>query len=243
MHLSTVATLWRNTIMDNNKNRARIVLVDDHTVLRVGLKSFLEEQQIFPLDVVAEGSSGKEAVLLVEKHNPDLLLLDLSMPEMGGHEATIEIRKNNRLIKILILTQYNESIYLKRLLEAGANGYILKSARGEELVSAIRSVISGGTYIDPTMASSILANKFSANLAATTGVSDEELYAKLTAREQQVLKFIADGLSNKEIADKLDVAVKTAMVHRANLMDKLNIKNRSKLIQFAIRVGVLNIDK
>ncbi|HLE13066.1 MAG: hypothetical protein A2504_07340 [Bdellovibrionales bacterium RIFOXYD12_FULL_39_22] len=229
--------------MDNNKNRARIVLVDDHTVLRVGLKSFLEEQQIFPLDVVAEGSSGKEAVLLVEKHNPDLLLLDLSMPEMGGHEATIEIRKNNRLIKILILTQYNESIYLKRLLEAGANGYILKSARGEELVSAIRSVISGGTYIDPTMASSILANKFSANLAATTGVSDEELYAKLTAREQQVLKFIADGLSNKEIADKLDVAVKTAMVHRANLMDKLNIKNRSKLIQFAIRVGVLNIDK
>src|SRR3989339_243706 len=239
MHLSTVATLWRNTIMDNNKNRARIVLVDDHTVLRVGLKSFLEEQQIFPLDGVAEGSSGKEAVLLVEKHNPDLLLLDLSMPEMGGHEATIEIRKNNRLIKILILTQYNESIYLKRLLEAGANGYILKSARGEELVSAIRSVISGGTYIDPTMASSILANKFSANLAATTGVSDEELYAKLTAREQQVLKFIADGLSNKEIADKLDVAVKTAMVHRANLMDKLNIKNRSKLIQFAIRVGVL----
>ncbi len=224
-------------------DKIKIVIVDDHTVLRVGLKSFLEEQQTFPIDVVAEGSSGKEAILLVEKHSPDLLLLDLSMPEMGGHETTIQIRKNNLKLKILILTQYNESIYLKRLMEAGANGYILKSARGEELVSAIRSIMSGGIYIDPSMAGAILSSKFTTEKENSTNHSDEELYAKLTAREQQVLKFIADGLSNKEIASNLNVALKTAMVHRANLMDKLNIKNRSKLIQFAIRVGILNIEK
>jgi DNA-binding NarL/FixJ family response regulator len=216
----------------------RLILADDHSVLRAGLKVFFEEQAESKFEVIGEASNGEQAVALVEKLKPDLLLLDLSMPVMGGMETTIELRKRGSKVKILILTQFSESIYLKRLLECGANGYILKSARGEELVSAVRALIAGGTYIDPSLAGNI----FSAAQDVKPPESDEgseEAYAKLTPRERQILKLIAEGASNKEIAATLNVAVKTVMSHRVNLMEKLGIKNRSKLIQFAIRVGLI----
>jgi len=220
-------------------NQIRVILADDHTVLRVGMKAYLEDQTSPEFKVVAEAASGREAIDLVAKHNPDLLILDLSMPEMGGLETTIQLRKDDKKLKILILTQYAESIYVKRVFEAGANGYILKSARGEELMVAIRSVMAGGTFIDPSMASALITP--TQKEQTPQHQSDEQLYAKLTPREQQILKLIADGCSNKEIASHLDLAVKTVMVHRANLMDKIGIKNRSKLIQFAIRVGVITM--
>ncbi|OFZ53849.1 MAG: DNA-binding response regulator [Bdellovibrionales bacterium RIFOXYC1_FULL_54_43] len=219
-----------------NTRKIRLVLADDHTVLRVGLRSFLEEQTSPVFEVVGEAQSGEQAVQLVERFQPDLLLLDLSMPGMGGLETTLELRKRGNQSKILILTQFSESIYLRRLLEAGANGYILKSARGEELISSIRAVISGGTYIDPQMAGSLVSNAL--NETATPPAA-EEAYARLSPRERQILKLIAEGMSNKEIASSLNLAVKTVMSHRVNLMDKLGIRNRSKLVQFAIQVGLL----
>jgi DNA-binding NarL/FixJ family response regulator len=218
----------------------RMVLADDHVVLRVGMRAFLEEQKDLQIHVVGEGSSGEEAVALVESLRPDLLLLDLAMTGMGGLEATIEIRKRELRSKILVLTQYSESIYLRRLLEAGANGYILKSARGEELLVAIRAVLAGGTYIDPSLASVFFTREPQGQ--ESTAAASEEAYGRLTPREKQILKMIAEGLSNKEIASSLDLAIKTVMTHRVNLMDKLGIHNRSKLIQFSIKVGLLPME-
>lgn len=216
----------------------RIVLADDHTVLRVGLRAFLEEQTDPTFEVVGEGSDGEQALALVEKTHPDLLMLDLSMPGLGGLETTIELRRRGARMPILVLTQHAETVYLRRLLEAGASGYILKSARGEELLAAIRAVLGGGTYIEPSLASGLVSSAF----GSEAPTSEEDAYARLTPREQQVLKLVAEGYSNKEIAQALDVAVKTVMAHRANLMEKLGIRNRSKLVQFAIKMGLIAVE-
>ncbi|HYU16628.1 MAG TPA: response regulator transcription factor [Candidatus Acidoferrum sp.] len=214
----------------------RLVVVDDHTLLRVGLRAFLEEQTDPPIEVVGEARSGEEALELVESFHPDLLLMDLAMPGLGGIGATLELRRRGHRLFILILTQHAESVSLRRALEAGANGYIVKTARGEELLSAIRAVLAGGTYVDPSLAGSLVGSGFGAPPA-----SDDEALARLTPREQQVLRLIAEGYSNKEVAQALDIAVKTAMTHRANMMDKLDIHNHSKLVQFAIRMGLTTI--
>lgn len=216
----------------------RIILADDHTVLRVGLRAFLEDQTTIELDVVRECSSGEEAVEAVRELRPELLLLDLSMPGIGGIGATLELRRQSVPVKILILTQHAEAVSVRRALEAGANGYIVKTARGEELVSAIRAVLSGGMYIDPQLASALVSPTSSGGTMDEDGALD-----RLTPRERQVLKLVAEGYSNKEIANALDIAVKTVMAHRANLMEKLDIHNRSKLIQFAIRVGLMPVAK
>jgi DNA-binding NarL/FixJ family response regulator len=216
----------------------RVVLADDHVVLRVGLRAFLEEQVQQPLRVVGEAGDGEEAIRLVERLHPDLLLLDLSMPGLGGLGATIELRRRGSVVRILVLTQYAESVSLRRVLEAGADGYILKTARGDELLSAIRAVLGGGKWIDPTLAGTLVPG---ARGSDDPPPSDEEAVARLTPREVQVLKLVAEGYSNKEIADALDIAVRTAMAHRANLMEKLDIHNSSKLTQFAIRVGLTTV--
>ncbi len=219
------------------RERIRVVLADDHAVLRAGLRAFLEEQTDPQIEVVAEAADGEAAVEAVKKHSPDVLLLDMKMPGLGGVGATIELRRIGSRVRILVLTQFAESVHVRRMVEAGANGYIVKTARGEELLSAIRAVAQGGTYIDPAVAGSLIG----AQNANSEPVSDEDAYSRLTPRERQVLKLVAEGYSNKEIASALDVAVKTVMTHRANLMDKLNIHNRSKLIQFAIRTGVVPV--
>lgn len=216
----------------------RVVLADDHAVLRAGLRSFLEEREDLEMTVVAEAPDGEQAIAMVEQHRPDLLLLDIAMPGLGGLEVTVELRRRGLTTPILVLTQYAESVYLRRLLEAGANGYILKSARGEELLSAIRAVLRGGTYVDPSLAGAMV----SAALGKAGPDSDEEALARLTPRERQVLQLVAEGYANKEIATSLELAVKTVMAHRANLMDKLGIRNRSKLVQFAIRTGLLRLE-
>ena len=213
------------------------ILADDHTVLRVGLRAFLEEQTDPALQVVAECATGEEAVELVERHAPRLLLLDLSMPGLGGIGATLELRRRGLATRILVLTQHAEAVSVRRALEAGANGYILKTARGEELLGAIRAVLAQGTYVDPSLAGALFAPPSSEPPPA----SDEEALGRLTPRERQVLRLIAEGFSNKEGAETLGVAVKTAMAHRANLMDKLQIHNHSKLVQFAIRTGVAGL--
>ena len=218
-------------------NPIRVLLADDHTVLRLGLLAFLEEQTSLAVRVVGEASGGQEAVALAQSLHPDVLMLDLSMPGMGGLEATIELRRLEPRLRILILTQHAEAIYMRRLLEAGANGYLLKSARGDELLCALRAVAEGGTYMEPTLAGQLMAHP--EHSGDDTATSAEEAYARLTQRERQVLKLIAEGMSNKEIASALDVALKTVMTHRVNLMDKLDIHNHARLVQFSIKVGLL----
>lgn len=214
----------------------RVVLADDHSVLRAGLRAFLSEQTDPPIIVVAEAASAEEAIDLVERHVPDLLLLDLSMPGLGGLGGVAELRRRGRTTPILILTQHAEAVSVQRAMEARANGYILKTARGEDLVSAIRAVVAGGTYVDPTLAGALFTPR-------GTPASEEEAFAALTPREREILRLIAEGYANKDIADALDIAVKTVMAHRANLMEKLDIHNRSKLVQFAIKVGLLPMDR
>ena len=216
----------------------RVVLCDDHVVLRVGMRSFLEEQHDPPIRVVGEASTGEEAVELVERVAPHLLLLDLSMPGIGGIGTILELRRRGRPVKILVLTQHAESAHLRRALEAGAQGFVLKTARGEDLLAAIRAVLAGGTWIDPTMAGSLVEQMLSPDAPA----SDQAALDRLTTREKQVLTLVAEGLTNKEIADSLGIAVKTVMAHRANLMEKLGVHNHSKLVRFAIRVGLLNVE-
>ena len=216
-------------------DRIRVVVADDHAVLRAGLRAFLEEQSEPTIEVVAEAASGEEAIVAVGRYKPELLLLDMSMPGLGGVGAAIELRRSGSKVRILVLTQFAESVQVRRMMEAGANGYIIKTARGEELVAAIRAVAAGGTYLDPAVAGALIGN------GAAAPISDEVAYGRLSPRERQVLKLVAEGYSNKEIAVALDVAVKTVMTHRANLMDKLGIHNRSKLIQFAIRAGLVTV--
>jgi DNA-binding NarL/FixJ family response regulator len=209
------------------------MLADDHVVLRVGLRAFLEEQTDPPIEVVAEAASGEEVIEILDGARPDLILLDLSMKGMGGLETTIELKRRSAKARVLVLTQHDEPVFLQRLLEAGANGYILKSARGDELMAAIRAVVAGGTYIDPTLAGAVVARGPGGPRSA------DEAYDTLTPRERQVLKLVAEGYSNKEVASALGVAVKTVMTHRFNLMEKLDIHNHAKLVQFAIKVGLI----
>ncbi len=217
----------------------RTVLADDHVVLRVGMRAFLEEQTDPLVDVVGDASTGEEAIEIIEEKKAELLILDMSMPGLGGVGTTLELRRRGSAVRILILTQYAETVYLRRVMEAGANGYILKTARGEALLSAIRAVMAGGTYIDPSLAGQLMGQVLGGKPAT---VSDEESFSRLTPRERQILRLVAEGFSNKEMAASLGVAVKTVMAHRANMMDKLGIHNRSKLIQFAIKMGLVTLE-
>lgn len=214
----------------------RVVLADDHAVLRCGLRALLDDQN-GQFQVVGEAADGAAAIAQVEALRPQLLILDLSMPGLGGMEAILELRHRGLRVPILILTQYAEPMVLQRALQAGANGYVLKSARGEELLAAVRAVASGGTWIDPQIAGNLVSRALGRQDLAT----GEEAFERLTLRERQVLQMVAEGLSNKEIASALEVAVKTVMAHRANLMDKLDVHNHSKLVQLAIRMGLLHV--
>ena len=216
----------------------RMVIADDHTVLRAGLRAFLSDQTNPAIVVVAEAASAEEAIEAVERLAPDILLLDLAMPGLGGLGATLELRRRGRTTPILILTQHAESVSVQRAFEARANGYILKTARGEDLVSAIRAVLAGGTYVDPTLAGALMVAR-AQRASGAAQAPEDEAFDSLTPREREILKLIAEGYSNKEISDALSIAVKTVMAHRANLIEKLDIHNLSKLVQFAIRVGLL----
>jgi DNA-binding NarL/FixJ family response regulator len=161
------------------------------------------------------------------------------MPNLGGLEVTPEIKKLSPMTKVLVLTQYDNKEYVYRFLRAGAAGYVLKKAAGTELVSAIRAVQRGERFLDPSVAAAVIEG-FLQKGEGTKGEGD--LWDTLTDREKQVLKLITEGRTNKEIAEVLTISVKTAMAHRANIMAKLDIHNRSELIKFAIRKGLINVD-
>ena len=215
--------------------RIRILIVDDHAILREGVRALL---QLHPdLEVVGEGVDGQDAIAKVEALDPDVLLMDIAMPGLGGIEAAIELKKLGKRVRILILSQYEDREYVRRLLKAGVSGYVLKKSAGAELANAIRAVHKGGLVLDPEVARTAMQE----GGPASPGQSDP--YESLTDREKQVLKLVAEGRSNKEVAEVLGISVKTAMSHREHVMEKLGVHNRTELVRFAIRKGVIRVDE
>ena len=217
-------------------SKTRVLIADDHALMREGIIAFLKFYD--DIEIVGEASNGLEAIERAEKLKPDVILMDVSMPELGGIEATLEIKNRMPDMKILILTQYSDKEYVSRLLKAGVSGYILKQAVGTDLISAIRAVAKGDSYLY----SSIATNVINGYLGKSSKLSVEDPYEKLTDREKQVLKLIAEGHSHKEIASLLDISAKTVIAHQTNISEKLDLHSRAALIKFAITKGIIKLD-
>jgi DNA-binding NarL/FixJ family response regulator len=214
--------------------KIRVLIADDHAVLREGLKALLSLAD--DIEVVGEAADGEQAVEQVRTLRPDLVLMDVAMPGLGGLEATLAIRRENADVKILVLTQYEDAEYVRRFLQAGVSGYLLKKSAGADLAGHIRAAARGGLVLDPDVAKEAL------RAPAAVGGAAARPYDSLTDREKQVLKLVAEGKSNKEVAAILGISVKTAMSHREHLMEKLDLHSRTELIHFAIREGVVLVD-
>ncbi len=212
----------------------KVLIADDHAMVREGIRMILAAQP--DIKVVGEAADGVQAIEQVRLLDPDIALMDIAMPGLGGLEATLEIKKSYPRTKVLVLSQYDNREYVFRFLKAGANGYILKSAAGIELVSAIRAVHEGGSILDPSIAHNVIEEYVRGKKS-----QQESTYEDLTDREKQVLKLIAEGYTSKRIADSLFLSVKTVMAHRTNIMEKLNIHNRTDLIKYAISKGLINM--
>jgi len=212
----------------------QIVIAEDHTILREGLRSLLSSNPNF--EIVGEAKDGREAIRCVEKLKPDLILTDLSMPRMNGMEAIREIRKQSPKTKILVLTVHKTEEYILATLKAGADGYLLKDSTHNELMMAVKNVLSGNRYISPGISDKILEGY----LEARGTLKTQTPWDTLTHREREILKLIAEGYRNKEIADDLCISVKTVEKHRANLMEKLDLHNTQALTALAIEKGLVS---
>src|SRR3989304_3976927 len=190
-----------------------VLIADDHAVLRDGIRALLSLYD--DMEVVGEAEDGGEAIEKVSRLRPDVVLMDIAMPRLGGLEAALELRQRKIPTKVLVLTQYDNKEYIFHMLKAGASGYILKKAAGTDLVSAIRAVHSGQSFLYPSVAKAVVDRY----LRSEDGEQPESLYDRLTDREKEILKLLAEGRSNREIAELLCLSVKTVMGHRANLME------------------------
>jgi two-component system, NarL family, response regulator NreC len=216
--------------------KIKILIADDHALVREGIGAFLKISDEF--EVVGEAADGVEAIEAFKKLKPDIILMDISMPKLGGLEATIELKKMNPAVKILVLTQYEDTVYIRRFLKAGASGYLLKTAMGTDLITAIKTIAGGEVYLHPAIASNLVDGYF----GTQKGKPGEDPYERLTDREKQVLKLIAEGYAHKEIANTLNISVKTVITHQTNLCEKLDIHSRASIIKFAIQKGIIKID-
>lgn len=213
-----------------------ILIADDHVIVREGLRAILGAQA--DIDVVGEATNGEEAVRKVKEIQPDIVLMDITMPGMDGLEATREIRRLNPDVKILVLTMHESDDYFFSMLEAGASGYFIKGGSSAELISALRAVWRDEVFIYPTLAKKLVRDYLQ---QVRTG-QQKESYDGLTNREREVLKLIAEGYSNQEIADRLVLSVTTVQTHRAHIMGKLGLHSRTELIKYAIKQGFITLD-
>lgn len=210
----------------------QVLLVDDHKIMRDGLISLLDDAE--DIDVVAEASGGAEAVEKALEYSPDVVVMDLSLPDMGGMEATRRIRAQNPGIRILVLSMLMDRDCVLESLEAGARGYLAKNCAAEELVTAIRAVYAGKPYFCSDATEIMIKG-------ATPRSASEQVVPMLTRREQEVLKLTAEGHSTKEIAFELGVSVKMIEIHRANIRKKLGLKSIAQLATYAVRTGLITI--
>ncbi len=216
-------------------SRIRILLTDDHTLFRQGINTLLSEES--DIDVVGEAANGTEAVEKVTPLRPDVVLMDIGMPGLSSFEATRQIKKIRPETKILFLTMYDDEDYLVECMEVGGSGYVLKDSPAPQLLAAIRDVHRGGSYLSPKMLSQ-LVDDFRSRIKTT---HRQPRFATLTPREKEILKFLAEGQSVKEIATHLNLSVKTVEAHKFNLMRKLDIHNKAQLVQYAIQKKIIKI--
>jgi DNA-binding NarL/FixJ family response regulator len=216
-------------------SKIKIIITDDHAIVREGIIAILKLYD--DVMVVGEASNGKEAIDKTDELKPDIVLMDIAMPGLGGLEAAIEIKKRHPDVKILVLTQHDDREYISRFLKAGVSGYLLKKAVGSELISAIRAVSKGELYLHSSITSGVVAGYLNKDKKYLM----EDPYEKLTDREKQVLKLIAEGYTHKEIAGMLNISVKTAIAHHTNMSEKLDMHTRTALIKFAIQKGIIKI--
>jgi two-component system response regulator NreC len=212
---------------------SRLLLVDDHAVVRSGLRMLLEPESDF--EIVGEAGSGREALAAVEAMNPDIVLMDIGLPDISGIEAAAEIKRLRPETAIVALTIHEDEAYFFKMLEAGASGYVPKRAAPEELLTALRAAAEGEVYLYPSLAR-LLVNDY---LAQGPPTKEPKSISELTEREQEVLAHLADGASNAEIADTLSISPKTVARHRENIMRKLGLRSRTELVKYAIRKGII----
>jgi DNA-binding NarL/FixJ family response regulator len=211
----------------------RILIVDDHTLLRAGLRALLMQDVGF--EVVGEAENGRDAIRAVGQLTPDLVLMDLTMPGMNGIEAITEIKRRYPEVRVLVMTLHTAEDYIHASLKAGADGYILKDATHEEFRIAMRSVLMGKTYLSMDVSAKVVTGY----LGGGKNSGSSSIYDSLTHREREVLKLVAEGKTNKIMADYLHLSVKTVEKHRSNLMSKIDVHNASGLTAFAIEKGLL----
>ena len=215
--------------------KIKVLVVDDHTIVRDGICALLGLAG--DMEVVGEAANGREALEMVRKLMPDVVLMDMAMPVMGGLEATRRIRKEFPKVKVLALTQYDDKAYVFPVIEAGASGFISKTAASSELASGIRSVHKGDSFLSPSVARFLVEDY--QQVASMKGGQDP--YEQLTDREREVLKLAAEGYTTQEIADMLVLSPKTVEGHKTNLMAKLDIHNRTELVKYALRKGIITV--
>lgn len=214
----------------------RLLLVDDHALVRAGLRMLLESQA--DMEIVGECENGHDAVRRALELKPDVILMDVTLPDIPGYDATRAIKKELPAVTVLALTMHESDEYFFEMLNAGASGYVPKKAAPTELVNAIRVVHAGGVYLYPSLAKSLVKDY----LAHAEQGDDKAAFDGLTDRERQVLKLIADGLGNQEVADALVISVKTVERHRANILGKLGLHSRTELVKYAIRKGLIQVE-
>lgn len=219
-----------------DRRQIRIAIADDHAVLRSGLRLLLEEQPDFR--VVGEAKDAAEAIALVERERPDLLLLDISMPGVSGLDAIHPVRHVSPKTDVLILTMHANEEYLFRVLSEGGAGYVLKRAADTELIDAIRRVLAGEVYVSPEIGA-LVARDF---LDRARRGGEPSRLDDLTDREREILRLVAEGYTTQEIADRLIISPKTVETHRAHIMDKLDLHRRAELVHYALRKGILAPD-
>jgi DNA-binding NarL/FixJ family response regulator len=216
------------------KKKYGILIAEDHTILREGLRALITADPRF--EVVGEAEDGRAAIHAVERLFPALVLMDLSMPRMNGLDAIKEIKKRNSETKIIVLTVHNREEYILTTLQAGADGYVLKDANESELRMAIEHVLAGKRYLSPGISEKVIEGY----LEGRKTLKAKTTWDSLTQREREILKLIAEGYKNKEVADFLCISLKTVEKHRANLMKKLDLHNASALTAFAIEKGLVS---
>jgi DNA-binding NarL/FixJ family response regulator len=210
----------------------RLLLVDDHAVVRSGLRMLLENEH--EIEIVGEAGNAAEAIEAATRLKPNLILMDIGLPDLSGIDATREIKKRLPDVSIVALTIHEDEEYFFKMLEAGASGYVPKRAAPEELLTAIRAAAMGQVYLYPSLAKLLVRDFLSGGRPA-----DEQVPSGLTEREQEILTYLAEGANNEEIATSLVISPKTVARHRENIMRKLNLQSRSELVRYAIRKGII----
>lgn len=220
----------------NKTEIIRVVLADDHTFVRKGIRDFLEEEN--DIQVLAEATTGVEAVALTLQHQPDVAVLDIQMPEMTGIEAARQIKAKAPEVQVLVLTAYDDDPYIFAMLQAGASGYVLKNAPSEELIRAVRTVAAGGSALDPTITAKVMAQLSSGKPPGAQAVIE-----KLTQRELDVLRLAARGHTNRAIGLELGISDRTVQGHLANIFGKLGVATRTEAVLLAMKQGWITLDE